>query len=99
MFRLAIGESERSPEVARTLDAIGRGPTSQVLTALLSQAQSEGLLGRTEPSVMAEQFFSLLWGGLRLRLLLRLETPPSEEEVGRRAQAATDAFLRLHGRG
>jgi AcrR family transcriptional regulator len=99
MFRLAMTESERSPEVARTLDAIGRGPTSQVLIAFLSQAQSEGLLDRTEPSVMAEQFFALLWGGLRLRLLLRLEAPPNEEEIERRAQLATDAFLRLHARG
>ena len=99
MFRLAITESERSPEVARTLDAIGRGPTSQVLIAFLSQAHSEGLLDRTEPSVMAEQFFALLWGGLRLRLLLRLEAPPNEEEIERRVQLATDAFLRLHAPG
>ena len=99
MFRLAMAESERSPEVARTLDTIGRGPTSQALITLLSQAQAEGLLGTTEPAVMAEQFFALLWGGLRLRLLLRLATPPNEEEIERRAHAATDDFLRLHGRG
>lgn len=99
MFRLAIAESERSPEVARALDTVGRGATRQALITLLSEAQSEGLLGRTEPSVMAEQFFALLWGGLRLGLLLRLEPPPNEEEVERRANVATDAFLRLHRRG
>jgi AcrR family transcriptional regulator len=99
MFRLAIAESERSPEVARALDAVGRGPTRQVLIKLLAQAQAEGLLGGTEPSVMAEQFFALLWGALRVQLLLRLAAPPNEEEIARRTQVATDAVLRLHGRG
>ena len=98
MFRLAIAESERSPEVARALDTIGREPVRAVLVAFLSRAQAEGMLSGTALSVMAEQFFSLLWGGLRLELLLRLAPPPDEEEIGRRARAATDAFLRLHGR-
>ena len=99
MFRLAIGESERSPEIARALDTVGRGRTREVLVAFLSRAQSEGLLGSGEPSAMAEQFFALLWGGLRIPLLLRLAAPPSEEEIAGRAQVATDAFLRLHYRG
>jgi AcrR family transcriptional regulator len=99
MFRLAIAESERSPEVAHALDAVGRGPTSEVLVRFLSQAQAEGLLGSTDPSVMAEQFFALLWGGLRLRLFLRLAPPPDDDDVEGRARLATDAFVRLHGRG
>lgn len=99
MFRLAIAESERSPEVARALNTFGRGPTTGVLVTFLSRAQSEGLLDSTTPSIMAEQFFALLWGTLRLQLLLRLAAPPNEEEVERRALSATNAFLRLHGRG
>lgn len=99
MFRLAIAESERSPEIARALDAFGRGPTQEVLVTFLSGARSAGLLGSSEPSFMAEQFFALLWGGLRVRLLLRLAATPNEDEIAERARVATDAFLRLHGRG
>lgn len=99
MFRLAIAESERSPEIARALDAFGRGPTQEVLVTFLSSARSVGLLGSSEPSFMAEQFFALLWGGLRVRLLLRLAATPNEDEIAERARVATDAFLRLHGRG
>ncbi len=99
MFRLAISESERSPEVARTLDTVGRGATREVLVAFLARAQSEGLLNSGEPAAMAEQFFALLWGGLRLQLLLRLAAPPSDQEIETRARNATDAFVRLHGRG
>jgi hypothetical protein len=46
---------------------------------------------------MAEQFFALLWGALRVQLLLHLAAPPDEAEVQRRAQAAAEALLRLHG--
>jgi AcrR family transcriptional regulator len=99
VFRLAIAEAERSPEVAHALDTVGREATREVLVELLSRAQSEGLLGGGDPSLMAEQFFALLWGGLRLRLLLRLAAPPSEEEIEGRVQVATDAFLKLHRRG
>jgi len=96
MFRLAIADSDRSPEVAQTLNKLGRAATRDVLIKLLSQAQSEGLLGAGTPPDMAEQFFALLWGGLRLQLLLRLAPPPTEEEIQRRAHAAAAAFLRLH---
>ena len=98
MFRLAIAQSERSPEIARTLDSIGRAPTSQALVAFFSQVQAQGLLGKAEPLHMAEEFFALLSGALRLRLLLRLAAPPNEEEIERRARAAAASFLRLHGR-
>lgn len=99
MFRLAIAESERSPEIAEALETAGRAPTREVLVAFLSGAQSAGLLGAADPSIMAEQFFALLWGGLRLQLLLRLGTPPNEQEIARRARVATDAFLTLHAHG
>jgi len=97
MFRLAIAESERSPEVARALDTTGREATRQVLMTFFSRAQAEGLLGSAEPSLMAEQFFALLWRALQLSLLLRVAAPPSEQEIVRRARLATEAFLRLHG--
>lgn len=99
MFRLAIAESERSPEVARALETVGRGATREVLVTFLSQARAEGLLGSADASFMADQFFALLWGGLRMQLLLRLTAPPGDKEIEGRAQVATQAFLRLHGRG
>jgi len=43
---------------------------------------------------MAARFFALLWGDLRL--LLRVAAPPTQAEIKRRAQAATEALLALH---
>jgi AcrR family transcriptional regulator len=97
VFRLAILEAERSPEVARALDTAGRGATREAFMKFLAQAQSAGLLGSSDPSLVAEQFFALLWGGLRVRLLLQLAPQPGKEEIEKRAQLATDAVLLLHG--
>ena len=97
VFRLAVVEAERSPEVAQALDTAGRIATRDALIRVLAQAQSKGLLGNGDPALMAEQFFALLWGGLRLRLLLRLAAPPGQAEIKRRAQRATEALLVLHG--
>jgi AcrR family transcriptional regulator len=97
MFRLAIAEAERSPEVAETLNrsrSINRG----VLAGLLAQAQARGILGPGDPGQMTEQYFALLWGDLMLSRLFGVVAPPKPAEIGRRAQVAAEAFLRLYGR-
>ena len=99
VYRLAIAEADRSPEVARTLDAAGREANHRELAQLLAFAQTHDLLGGGDPGAMAEQFLALLaGGGLLPRLLLRLIEPPGAAEIERRAQAATQALLMLHGK-
>src|SRR5208337_2997299 len=62
-YRLAIVEAERAPEVARTLDELGRAGTQAALSELLAGVQSAGLLGAGRPHEMAGTFLSLLWRG------------------------------------
>jgi hypothetical protein len=96
VFRLAIAEAERSPEVAQALNSVGRQANRIALRDMLAKAQSSGLLGGDDPTEMAAQFMALLWGDLMVGLLLRVTDPPSSAELQRRARDATDAFLRLH---
>ena len=98
VYRLAAIEAERSPEVARTLDANGRATNRAALIDLLSHAQSSGILAAGDPAAMASEFFALLLGDLLLRLVLRVAAPPGPDEVDRRARAATDVLLRLHAK-
>ena len=49
-----------------------------------------------EPAEMAGQFFGLLWGNLMLGLLLATAERPGPREIARRAEAASDAFLRAY---
>lgn len=95
VFRLAIAEAVRAPEVARALDSIGRGTSRTALRGLMDQARSAGLLDG-EVGEMAEQFYGLLWGSLMVSLLLGVADRPSAREITRRAHDATVAFLRLY---
>jgi AcrR family transcriptional regulator len=98
VYRLAAIEAERSPEVARVLDTAGRETNRAALIGLLRDAQSTGLLGTGDPSIMASEYFGLLMGDLLLRLVLRVIDPPAPEEISRRARAATDALMLLHAK-
>jgi AcrR family transcriptional regulator len=96
VFRLAIAEASRSPEIAQILDAAGRGGARRALAKLLASAQSGGLLGPGDLTVMATQYFGLLWEGLMVGLLLGVAQAPGPAEAELRAGNATAAFMRLH---
>lgn len=95
-YRLAASEAERSTEVGEALDSAGRNANREALAALLRHAQADALIGPGDPLRMAGEFFSLLWGDLLLRLLLRLAKPPRADEAETRARAAAAALFTLH---
>jgi AcrR family transcriptional regulator len=95
VFRLAITEAVRTPDVARTLSDIGIASSRAALRDLMTHARAATLLDG-EPIEMAEHFSGLLWGTLMSRLLLGVSDRPSPREIARRAEAATTALLRLY---
>jgi AcrR family transcriptional regulator len=95
-FRLAIAEATRSPEIAQSLDVVGRGGVRRALAELLASAQSSGLLGPGDPAEMATQYLGLLWEGLMVGLLLGVAKAPGPSEAAVRAGKATSAFMKLH---
>ena len=98
VFRLAIAEAVQAPEVARTLNAIGRETSRTALRKIMRDAKAAGLLtGR--PADLAEQFAGLLWGDLMINLLLGVAERPTSPELARRARDATAAFLQLRTGG
>ena len=97
-FRLAIGEATRSPEIARALEASGRKPSRDALADLFASAQSAGVIGEGDPTQMATRYLGLLWEGLQVSLLLGVAQTPKKDEIKRRADRATTAFLQLHAR-
>jgi AcrR family transcriptional regulator len=96
VYRLAITEADRCPEVAQILESAGREPNRRALIDLLADAQAHHLLGAGDPSAMATEFFALLWRDLLIRLLLRATDPPTPTDIERRARAATEALFVLH---
>ena len=95
MFRLAIAEAARTPDIAQSLNDIGIAASRDSLREIMRRAQSARLLSG-EPAEMAARFFGLLWGNLMLGLLLGIAERPPRREIDRRAEAATAAFLRAY---
>jgi len=95
VFRLAIAEAARAPEVARTLDSLGRETSRAALRQIMTQAREAGLIDGRPPE-LAEQFSGLLWRDLMVSLFLGVAERPSPRAIEARARDAAEAFLRLH---
>ena len=95
VFRLAISEIVRAPEIAQALQSIARKATRDALQEIMANAKSAGLvLG--DPGAMTEKFLGLLWGDLMTGLLLQVADRPSAAEIARRARDTAMAFLQIY---
>ena len=95
VFRLAIAEAVRAPEVARALNSLGVETSRAALREVMTRARSAGLVSG-DTSGMAEHFSGLLWGNLKITLLLHVAERPGPREIARRARDAIAAFLKLY---
>ena len=97
VFRLAIAEVVQAPEVARTLDSIGRETSRAALRKIMARSLASGLL-KGRPAELAQQFTGLLWRDLMVSLLLGVAKRPNTREIARHARDSAAAFLQLHPR-
>jgi AcrR family transcriptional regulator len=95
VFRLAIAEAVQAPEVAQTLDSLGRETGRAALRHIMTQARAAGLIDGSLAD-LAEQFAGLLWRDLLVSLLLGVAQRPNPRAIEARARDAAEAFLRLH---
>lgn len=95
VFRLAIAEAVQAPEVARTLDSLGRETSRAALRHIMSESRAAGLIDG-QPAELADQFAGLLWRDLLVSLLLGVAQRPNPRAIEARARDAAEAFLRLH---
>jgi AcrR family transcriptional regulator len=98
VFRLAVAEAVHAPEVARSLDAVGRGATRTALRSIMADAVEAGLV-EGDPVPLADLFGALLFGDLLVSLLLGVATQPNAGEIATRARAAAVAFMKLNPGG
>ena len=96
VYRLAIAESARAPDIARTLDKVGREANHFALGAWLGKAQAHGLIGAGDPAAIAAHFLATLGGALLIQLLLRVREPPSASEIESRARSASESLILLY---
>ena len=96
VFRLAVSEALRAPEVAQILDGTGREAVRTALRGVMAQALAAGVVSGGVAE-MSGDFAALLWRGLVLDILLGTAQAPDEAEIERRARSAAASFMKLHG--
>jgi AcrR family transcriptional regulator len=95
MYRLAISEAVRSPEIARRLEE-AREANRAILLDLFVRAQTAGLLPPGETAEMVRQYLALTSEDLILSMLLGVFAAPSPAQIRHRAARAVAEFLRLN---
>lgn len=94
VYRIAVAESVRFPELGRTFYARGPQRFLDRLTEWLVQQQRAGLMRpAADPRIAAQQFAALLRSGLFLRTTLALPPPPTEAEIDGTVAAAVATWL------
>lgn len=94
MYRLAIAEALRSPEVAEMLEE-ARAANRAILYDLFLRAQGKGLLPSGDTAEMVRSYLALTSEDLILGRLLGAQ-PPSRPQIARRAAQSAAEFLLSH---
>lgn len=96
VFRLAISEAKRAPEVGQTVDGAGRSAVRAALREVMQKGLAAGLISGSVPE-MSSEFAALLMKSAIMDILLGMAEAPDADEAERRAKRAAEAFLKLYG--
>jgi AcrR family transcriptional regulator len=96
-YRLVVAEAERNTAVGKALYKSGPSAGIRLIAELLDRMRHEGQLLTDDCVRAAEEFFSLVHGGLHLRRILNVIPRPSPDEIKIAAAQLTETFLRAYG--
>lgn len=96
LFRLAVAESQRFPEIGRAFYDAGPGLGVSRLATYLAASAAKGDLVIDDPDVAAHQFIELCRADLFYKRLL-LGVRPFAEDVRRMAREVSRLFIKAYG--
>lgn len=96
VYRIAVAESARFPELGRAFYSRGPQRSLERLQEWLTEQQAAGRVrADADLEMAAHQFGALIMrAGLFMRATLALPPPPTEAEIDRTVAAAVDTWLR-----
>ncbi len=97
IYRIALSEAGRFPELGRTFFDNGPGKFCIKGQAWLAPLRDAGLIRAADLEVATHQFMALLRSGLFLRASLSVPPPPTEAEIDATVAVAVDTWLRAFG--
>ena len=96
IYRLAVAEAQRFPELARVFYDSGPDLGTRRLAQLLAGAAARGELAVEDVDLAAHQFGQLCKTEIFYKRLFEIQRSFSEEEIDRIANGAVDLFLRAY---
>lgn len=96
IYRLAVAEAQRFPELARVFYDSGPDLGTRRLAQMLSGAAARGLLRIEDVDLAAHQFDQLCKADLFYKVLFKIRSSFTDEEIDRVADSAVDMFLRAY---
>lgn len=96
LYRIVLAESERFPELGRSLHAHGPGACHRYMTAFMAQLTRNGTLQAWDAGEAARVLLDLCDGDMVRKRRFGFGLP-SEEEIRGEVETVTKIFLRLYG--
>jgi AcrR family transcriptional regulator len=95
-YSLIVSEAQRNPSVGQVFYDSGPRKTTRRVADYLEQLQSEGRLAVDDPVAAAEEFMSLVFGGLHFKRLLNVIPHPPAHEIRAQARRAAQTFINAY---
>jgi TetR/AcrR family transcriptional repressor of mexJK operon len=93
LYRLAVAESQRAPELANAFYREGSTKVCSPLTEWLALQHQRGILRVPDPIVAAKVLFHMAIAELQMRLLIGECREPDDAAIGERVDYAVRLFL------
>jgi TetR/AcrR family transcriptional repressor of mexJK operon len=97
IYRVAVAEARRFPELGRAFFDNGPGAFVTHFSAWLARQSAAGRLSVPDPKLAAEQFGALVRSGLFLTCTLGLDPTPSDGQIAATVGGAVDTFIKAYG--
>jgi len=93
IFRVAVTEAHRFPELAKAFHDQGPGRATRGLAEVLGAARRRGDIRAEDCQQLARHFVGLIRGDLHLQVVLGLRPPPSPDQAREAVASAVRLFL------
>jgi AcrR family transcriptional regulator len=96
-YTLVVSEAQRAPAIGRAFYESGPRNCIERVAAVLDRARADGQIVTDDCTQAAQDFLSLIHGGLHFKRILNVIDRPSAKEMSTEAARMVDVFLRAYG--
>lgn len=96
-YSLVVSEAHRTPAIGRAFYESGPRNGIERVAAVLERARANGQIDADDCFQAAEDFMSLIHGGMHFKHILNVIDHPSDEAIRAEAARLVDIFLRAYG--